>query len=200
MVVFRYDGELEWGALDVPVLGLGCDWHGDPVDPPAMWSLVQDRGRLWFLAGRRKPAAPHPRSRPGMFRAELWKHDVAELFLRNPVTGRYLEVNLSPNGAWWTCEFTAPRVRAEEMDIEMPDVATFAEMSADGSWMAAVALPLDVLAARLDYGAATQANVTMILDSPEQRFLTVNPGEGEPDFHQEKLFTTLRPMDPPAAE
>jgi hypothetical protein len=47
---------------------------------------------------------------PGNFLAELWRHDVAELFIADPASGRYFEFNLAPNGAWWSCEFTAPRV------------------------------------------------------------------------------------------
>ena len=124
-----------------------------------------------------------------MFQAELWRYDVAELFLADPVSGRYFEFNLSPNGAWWTCELTAPRVRAEEIDIVIPEVETFSDMAVDGSWLAAMSVPLDLLRARLNFGAGTRANVTMILESPEQRFITASDlGGGEPDFHQPGRF------------
>ena len=105
-----------------------------------------------------------------MFQAELWRHDVAELFIADPVSGRYFEFNLAPNGAWWSCEFTAPRVRAEETDIAMPEVATFSDMAADGAWVAAMAIPLDLLKARLDFGKRTRMNVAMILGSPRATF------------------------------
>jgi hypothetical protein len=117
---------------------------------------------------------------------------VAELFLADPASGRYFEFNLAPNGAWWSCEFTAPRVRAEETDITMPEVATFADLAADGSWVAAMALPLDLLNARLGFGPATRGNVAMILESPGQRFVTAaDLGGGEPDFHQPDRFPTI---------
>lgn len=151
-----------------------------------------DQRRLWFIAHHRRPAMLHPQARPGMFQAELWRYDVAELFLADPASGRYFEFNLAPNGAWWSCEFTAPRVRAEETDIVMPEVATFADLAADGSWVAAMALPLDLLKARLGFGPETRANVTMILCSPDQRFITAaDPGGGEPDFHQPDRFPAV---------
>ena len=144
---------------------------------------------LWFLAHHDKAARLHPEARPGVFQADLWQHDVAELFLADPVSGRYFEFNLSPNGAWWCCEFTAPRVRAEKTDAPMPNVATFAEVAEDGAWLAAMALPLDLLRARLDFGMETRANVAFILGSPQQSFLSAAELGGDtPDFHQPAKF------------
>ncbi len=192
MTVFTSPRTLKWGELDVPLFGLAKDLRGTPVDPPAAFSLVADPVHFWFIASHRKPARLHPLARPGLFQAGLWQHDVAELFLSHPESGRYLELNLAPNGAWWSCEFTAPRVRADEADIAMPEVATFSEMAADGSWVAAMALPLDLLRARLDFGVGSRLNVAMILGSPDQRFLSAaDLGPGEPDFHQPENFGAL---------
>lgn len=171
------------------MFGLGTDLHGAPLQPPAAFSLVKDSRYLWFIANHRRPAQIHPQARPGAFQAELWKYDVTELFIADPVSGRYFEFNLAPNGGWWSCEFTAPRVRADEVDIAMPDVATFSELAADGTWVAAMSLPLDLLRARIRFGGTTLANVTMILGTPAQRFLSASDmGPGEPDFHQPGRF------------
>ncbi|NJR43591.1 MAG: hypothetical protein HC767_14005 [Akkermansiaceae bacterium] len=165
---------------------------GVVLENPAAFSLVVDPQNLWFIANHLSPAQIHPKARPGIFQAELWRYDVAELFLADPVSGRYFEFNLAPNGAWWSCEFTAPRVRAEEVDIAMPDIATFSEMAADGSWLATMAIPLDLLKARLDFGSQTQINVTMILETPEQKFISaVDLGSGEPNFHQPDRFSQI---------
>lgn len=192
MTIFTSPRPLRWGQLDLPLFGLAKDWSGTPVQPAAAFSLAVDGQRLWFAAHHRRPAQLHPRSRPGAFQAELWRYDVAELFLADPVSGRYFEFNLAPNGAWWSCEFTAPRVRAEETDIVMPEVATFSDMAPDGSWLAAMAIPIDLLQARLDFGPLSRANVTMILESPDQKFVTAtNLGGGEPDFHQPQRFAGI---------
>lgn len=193
MIFFKSDKPLEWGALDLPLLALANDWHGNPMEPAPGYAVVCDPLHLWFVANHREPASTHPKSRPGGFHAELWKHDVAELFLASPVSGRYLEFNLAPNAAWWSCEFTSPRQRETEEDIAMPDVNTWSDLAPDGSWVAAMAVPLDILRARIGFDADTLANVCMILGSPEQKFLTATPlGGGEPDFHRARHFVKPR--------
>lgn len=193
MTIFTSPRPLLWGELDIPLLGLVADWHGASVSPPAGYVLAADARRLWFIAHHRKPAELHPQARPGDFQAGLWQYDVAELFLADPASGRYFEFNLSPNGAWWACEFTAPRVREEEADIVMPEVATYADMAADGSWVAAMAIPLDLLQARLDFGPRTRANVAMILGFPDRIHLSAGDlGGGEPDFHRPQAFPEIR--------
>lgn len=183
---------LEWGGLDLPLFGLARDWDGVAVEPPAAFSLAVDARHLWFVAMHRSAADLHPRARPGAFQAELWQHDVAELFIADPASGRYFEFNLAPNGAWWSCEFRAPRQREEEIDIAMPEVASFSELSADGSWLAALCLPLDLLRARLDFGLQSRLNVAFILRSPQQIFLSANDlGGGMPDFHQPDRFSPV---------
>ncbi|MES2437801.1 MAG: hypothetical protein V4584_01955 [Verrucomicrobiota bacterium] len=193
MTIFTSSLPLAWGELDVPLFGLGKDMRGTDLQAPAAFSVVTDPRHLWFIANHRKPALIHPKARPGLFQNELWKYDVAELFLTDPASGRYFEFNLCPNGAWWTCEFTAPRARADDADIAMPDVATFSEMAPDGSWVAAMAVPLDLLKARLDFGNGTRMNVAMILESPAQKFISATDlGSGEPDFHQPQRFQEVR--------
>ncbi len=200
MTIFTSAQPLTWGELDVPLFGIAQDWHGRALEVAAAFCLVKDPLHLWFIASHRQPANLHPRARPGIFQPELWQHDVAELFLADPKSGRYFEFNLAPNGAWWTCEFTAARVRAEAVEIAMPDVATYAELSPDGSWLAAMAIPLDLLEARLDFGAQTRANVAMILESPAQKFLSAHDlGPGEPDFHQPTRFPEISFSPLPAA-
>ncbi|MDB6079215.1 MAG: hypothetical protein JWO82_2962 [Akkermansiaceae bacterium] len=192
MNVIRSNLLLAWGELDLPLFGVGRDWAGVACDPPAAFCLAVDPQRLWFIASHARSARLHPAARPGKFTADLWQYDVAELFLSHPGTGRYLEFNLAPNGAWWSCEFTAPRKRAEEADIAFPEVATYAELSPDGGWVAAMAIPLALLQARLDFGPGTRGNVTFILGSPAQRFLTAAKlGDGDPDFHRPGHFPEL---------
>lgn len=187
---------LAWGELDVPLFGCVRDWYGELVEPPAGWCLVEDPGHLWFIASRAKPAQLHPASRPGKFQAELWKHDVAELFMASPDRSRYLEINLSPNGAWWSCHFDGPRRRREPEDRPLEGVKTHADLGPDGRWVAAIAIPLEMLRREIGYGADTPMNVTFILDSPAQRFLTVAAAvAGDPDFHRPDAFPVVERID-----
>lgn len=190
MTIFTSPKRLVWGELDVPMFGLRNDYQGQPLKAPVAFSLVSDGAYLWYLVNHRQPALLHPKARPGAFQTELWLHDVAELFLSDPKSGRYFEFNLSPNGAWWNCEFTAPRIRADELEIPMPEIATFSDIAPDGSWLAALAIPMSLLRARLDFGKETKINVAMILESPQQKFVsTADLGEGPADFHQPARFS-----------
>lgn len=197
MTLFESPRPLQWGAIDTPLLGILHDWRGEKMHHAPGFALVCDAERLWFVASHRQAARIHPQARPNKFQAELWKYDVAELFLADPRSGRYFEFNLAPNGAWWSCEFIAPRVRADEVDIPFLEARTFAELAPDGSWVAALALPLDLLRARLDFGPSTCANVTFILESPAPKFLSAAKlSDGEPDFHLPQAFPPLerRPL------
>ena len=192
MTIFTSPRPLSWGDLDLPMLGLQRDWNGQPIQSLAAFSLAMDDRRLWFVAHHNQPAALHPLARPGDFQAGLWEHDVAELFIADPASGRYFEFNLAPNGTWWSCEFRTARVREEETDIAVPEVATFADMAPNGAWMAAMALPLDLLKARVDFGPESRVNVNMILGSPDRTFISaVDLGGGEPDFHRPEQFSKV---------
>jgi hypothetical protein len=183
------DKPLRWGELDLSLFGVTHDLEGNKVDPQVLFGFAVDQDYLWFVAGHQKSPVLHPDARPGAFQAELWKYDVAEFFLADPSTGKYLEFNLSPNSAWWSAEFSAPRVLAETVEHPFPGVATYADMAADGSWLAAAALPLDQLRARLNFGAESRLNATFIVNSPNQQFLTAAKLESpEPDFHLPDQF------------
>jgi len=183
------DKPLRWGELDINLFGIEKDWHGEKFAKPLTFGLAVDRDYLWFVAGHQEPANVHPLARPGEFQPELWKYDVAEFFLLDASTGKYLEFNLAPNGAWWSSVFAAPRVRESEEDKAFPGVAKFAELAPDGSWIAAAALELRHLREQLHFGDGSRMNVSFIVNSPEQKSASATDlGTGEPDFHQPDKF------------
>lgn len=196
MVIEKKTTPLQWGKLDLAIFGIEKNWQGSPLDIPAGFGMAVDDEHFWFVAMRNKPALTHPDSYAGKFTPELWKYDVAEFFMYDPMSGRYLEFNLAPNAAWWCAEFIAPRQRAYEEDIEMIGVRAYSDQSPDGSWLSAVSIPIDTLKARINFCRSSQMNVTFIIDSPSQEFLTANPPEGEtPDFHQLSLFKPIQILE-----
>jgi hypothetical protein len=58
--------------------------------------------------------------------------------------------------------------------------------------VAALALPLDLLQARVDFGKNSRVNVSMIHDYPERTYISaVDLGGGEPDFHRPDRFSEV---------
>jgi hypothetical protein len=187
--IFTSGSPLVWGELDLPLMGINSDWNGKPLEPPLGFTIAADRTNLWFVATRQAPAFHHPGANPESFIEGLWKYDVAELFLADPKSGAYLEFNLAPNGAWWAAAFTAPRVRSEvQPDFQAAVTAHFTD-GGDGTWFAALAIPTAFLEANVCFGFGETANVTCILNSPQQTFHSACKLPGtDPDFHQPYHF------------
>jgi len=190
--IFTSERPLAWGELDLPVLGMTGDWYGQPLDPPLGFTIAADSSNLWFVATRQAPALCHPGAEPGGFTEGLWEYDVAELFMADPESGAYLEFNLAPNGAWWAAKFTSPRVRSQvQPDFGAAVTAHFSD-GGDGTWFAALAIPTAFLKEHVGFGSGETANVTCIMNSPQQTFHSACklPGS-EPDFHQPSHFSRL---------
>jgi len=203
MFVEQKNADLRWGSLDLSMSRIDTDWFGHHLEFPAVYGLAIDSSHLWFVATRNKAASISPQAGPSEFVPELWKYDVAEFFLSHPSSGRYLEFNLAPNGAWWSAEFVAPRVRDERQEGGIPGVKTYSMIAPDGDWLAAASIPRDFLEARFDFGKQSRMNVTFIVDSPAQKFLTASSAAtGEPDFHLPDLFEqiSLGPQRPTKKE
>ncbi len=184
--------QLCWEGLDPSWSMVDRDWHGQSVAVPATFALAMDPTHLWFVAAREKRASISPYAAPCQFAEALWRYDVAELFIKDAHSDRYLEFNLAPNGAWWSAEFTGPRVRADNEDIPIVGVRTYAKISGDGCWQAAASIPLSFLESDFSFGQGSRINVTFIVDSPEQKFLSVAALRGaKPDFHQPHCFDVV---------
>ena len=191
MHIERKKKPLVWGELDVALLAAGKDWDGNPLEVPIGFSFAIDEKNLWFIVSHRQPATIHPDARPGQFLPELWKYDVAEFFLTNPDNGRYLEFNLAPNGAWWAAEFTGPREGMGEAPLQ--GVETHSDLAADGTWLVAACIELKMLRERFAFSPDSRLNATFIVDSPEQKFVSVaDLGDGDPDFHRPDRFPLVQ--------
>lgn len=187
IVVHQWAFPGSFNQLDLlPRQELVNDWFGYDIEPPAQFVLATDGEDLWFLARREAPAVPHPSAGPGAFHEELWKYDVAELFIASAEGSRYWEFNLSPKGAWWACPFAG--ARQQDKDIPCPaHVET--QAFADGtSWCAMARIPLAELKG-IDIRNC-KLSATFILGTPEQVFLTTALDlNGEPDFHRPDDFS-----------
>lgn len=192
MQIFTSKEPLSWGKLDLPLCALSTDWFGSPLKKASVFTIAKDIESLWFVCIFSHAACIHPYASPGQFTPELWKFDVAELFLANSATGQYLEFNLTSNGAWWASKFLSVR----EPFREQPDFTTMIRSHHDlvGNHQCLVSLeiPLNFLKREIDFGTTTAANIAFIRDSPSQRYLSASKLPGvEPDFHQPIYFSAL---------
>lgn len=199
MQLFTTQASLNWGELDVPLLGVSTDWFGKNIIPPLGFSLVADPEHFWFIAMRQAPTFPHPDAPDGQFFPELWKYDVSELFLGDPSTGNYLEFNLAANGAWWAAKFDSPRNASPTQPDFKTHIASFSENDDTSSWICALRIPLDFLKEHIRFNLGTTGNVCFIMNSPAQTFHTVTKLLGaEPDYHQPAHFSKIIPCELPA--
>jgi len=199
MRIFLSETSLDWGELDLPLLGISSDWFGRKFDPPLGFSLARDDKNLWFVATRQAPSSVLPEADVGKFTPELWKHDVSELFLANPRTGEYLEFNIAANGAWWSSKFSAPRTTSKHQPDFETHISSYHDGSDSSTWITALSIPINFLVREISFGPGTTGNATFIQNSPEQIFLSAISLPGaEPDFHQPGNFTTLLPTNIPS--
>lgn len=126
---------------------------------------------------------PHPDAKSGEFREELWKYDTAEFFIAAESGSPYVEVNVSPNGAWWACAFKAPRI-ASEQALNLAGIVSTGDVTQQG-WQCKISIPLRNLAELGIFPDKCRLAATAIQNSPDYIFLTsAEDTSGEPDFHR----------------
>ena len=140
--------------------------------------LGQSERELFFGGAMEAPPRCDRALGCGQFVEGLWQADVIELFVREPSSAGYHEINLAPTGAWWHCRFEEYRLRTGPVPGEVRALSCIDEEG----WSAAVALPRAALPG-VDL-AAVRWNVCAIAGDP-RRFYTHEPaGPGSPDFHR----------------
>ncbi len=162
---------------------LGHEWYGAAMEPALEFGFAIVGDELIFRASRQAPALVHPAAREGQFQAELWRYDVAEFFLARADGSRYLEFNLSPNGAWWLEVFSGPRQLdgSASRECSVPCHADYTT----SSWQAEARLPLSYLVSLGLDPRESRLVCCSILSSPTQQFLTTSEDvSGDPDFHR----------------
>lgn len=167
-----------------------ADWFDKETTTPPYFVLASDPVCLWFLGGCQSQPHFDTNLPCGTFAEGLWRHDVAELFICSDSAGYYREFNLSPGGAWWTCEFESYRSPLDAAPLEGTQAHTQTQHS---SWVAALAVPsiYDIL--DIEHLGKYRANISFVTDSPQQRFYSWAGIESdEPDFHKTEWFENLQ--------
>lgn len=174
---------------------IAADWFGAAIAAAPAFRLVLIPGEAIELHAR---ANKHPvsamDSTAGEFCEGLWQHDCAELFLANPATGHYIEFNIAPNGAWWSCLLESPRLRARIENLPLDGVVSEG-IEGVARWETKLHVPLAALPPEIGTDIhALRGNVTFCLGSaPRQIYVTyADLGTGTPDFHQPARWLPVR--------
>lgn len=173
---------------------LATDWYGTALDAKPAFRIVIEPGlSIELIATARKSPSSLIGSVAGQFHEGLWQHDCAELFLLNPGNGHYLEFNIGPNGAWWSCLFEAPRCHALMENLALPGV-TGEGVEGIAHWEARLRVPMTAIPEIIGSDPSRwQGNATFCLgNDPRQKFATFAPPASEqPDFHRPRDWLPL---------
>jgi len=169
------------------------DWFQQRSQSRARF-CIEKRRESWVFHVRvdQKPVLHPMKMLPQTYHEGLWEYDVAEWFIANPTTGKYLELNLAPTGAWWMMVFDAPRQRAAENMSDLRGIKT-SSMRADESWSATLEVPTLVMEKSLGRGAV-KYNVCFILGQKPREYLSqAKLNAVQPDFHRPDDFVLFLP-------
>jgi hypothetical protein len=138
----------------------------------------------------------HPEVLPNDFFEGLWKFDCGELWLYSAETGRYLEFNLAPNGAWWSMVFESPRVRAK--GCGSPKCITSGTIQ-EGFWQATLFVSFEEIERCLGACSGWSGNVTLVIggcpdnEVPLENLHTIVPLKAV-DFHRPQDWVPLESL------
>lgn len=118
---------------------------------------------------------------------ELWRHTCLEAFVQPAPGPGYLELNLSPGGAWAAYDFAGPRQGMQPADLSPPQAR---RRDGDGSLEIAVAWDL-----AFPTPAAWRLGVTAVIEEAGGRlsYWALAHPPGRPDFHDPDCFTLELP-------
>lgn len=140
-----------------------------------------------------KPPYYNKNTIPYSFVEGLWRYDCGELWICNPKNGRYIELNLAPNGCWWSCVFALPRLRDGKMQVPrcVPD-STWDEHA----WFANMKISWEEVERCIGSRQDLIGNITLVEDgcpdkSPPLENLHSVVDLGAVDFHRPEDWVPL---------
>lgn len=164
------------------------DWFGDKLARP-FWGRFEVKDELALFRAVVPYAPPVARLHSqGDFIEGLWNSDVVELFIGDR-QGRYVEFNVSADGAWWFMPFADYRIRAQDgCDSPQVDVSIVRD---DSQWQVRLSFQISSLLTFLS--GIDQSHFSAIhYQEGVPVYISSRAGRGgEPDFHLSSCFCSL---------
>lgn len=133
-------------------------------------------------------------SRQGRFIENLWRDDVAELFILG-YSGQYQEFNFSFDGAWWSAGFSG--YRTIDAGFTPPSNLRIETIQTTNMRRIKVYIPLSKLWFSITSISDLHANVCAIIGQKPRHYFSVAELESEkPDFHRLEGLAKAVPQIP----
>jgi len=156
-----------------------------PVNSVVNFLIAISNEHLFFGGYWDKIFVKEPEDQTGLFIEGLWESHVLELFLADSDSDDYLEINLSPSGAWWGAQFSGYRQREALLDESRGEVL----VDKNSIYLKYPVGQLSLESA-IDNARANVTAINMISDGKQyQSWNWV--AQQEPDFHDPRLFAKL---------
>jgi len=189
---FQISDAHNWSeVLGMPRHAVEVDWWGRQLARPFRYAIGCDDLHLVYVSELPQVAPPPVGHKRGAFVVDLAEPETrghtGELFvLLND--GKYFEVHVSPEGAWWYMNFSKYRTR--EPGYIPTGIEVRVEHSAE-SWVGAIRFPFASLPIARGSAVRYQASAA-ICSGPSPVYITsAGAPDFEPDFHDERAFSGL---------
>lgn len=167
---------------ELPAVRISHDWYGAELETPLECSVALSQTHLFFISRFSEQVVERVTNHEsGTFVEGLWNEDVVELFIKDATTTQYLELNLSPSGAWWGCLFDNYR---QVSDANVPTTTGSVTMGNIGNERA-VCLQFDRMAISwLTSPTQLSLKISAIRQESPPRYICSGVKHlGQPDFH-----------------
>jgi len=142
---------------------------------------------LWYTVFGSLDALVVPREASERRVDELWKTTCFEMFVRNPSSSGYLELNFSPSREWAAYHFDGYRRGMRPAELGHPPVISSSRI---GWFELHVTLPFDL---HCDTRLLLQLSAVLEENEGTKSYWALAHPPGDPDFHQPDCFALELP-------
>jgi hypothetical protein len=176
----------------MPRHSVELDWWGHRLAQPFRYSIGNDESYFVYVCELPEVAPPPAGNALGAFVVDLAEPETrghtGELFILLE-DGRYFEIHISPEGAWWYMNFATYRTR--EPGYIPAGVEVMVEHST-ASWVGAIRIPFVALPITRGSLVRYQASAAICNRASPLYITSAGAPDFEPDFHDQRAFSKIR--------
>ena len=131
----------------------------------------------------------------GQFKANLWTHDVSEIFIGDDGKNSYQEFNIAPSGAYWTSGFSEYRSQIPVTEQDLPGVRVLVALDeANHSRFTSVSIAIPRAQFKgCSFTERSRISCSAIVGAqPRNYFSTSKLNAEKPDFHDANTWGRVK--------